>query len=429
MSDEVNSGENVAQKVERVFLLGNGINRVVARNQKYSWDAALLNLEKLYLKTANQSDSPVDGDSISYCLRLQRVLNCIEKDSQAKVFGEWLEQVREIRPNYVHYLLATLVENGVIHAVMTTNYDYAFEKALKSDFEGESECSSVPVNSCGIIKIHHIHGAATREAIKGTDRVTMTLKSYAEKAASLSRQNDDSWLKLFCENEVHVCGLAFYPEEIVLWEALKLRLEYIRSLEPFEKLGNRLYVYLFYTEDNKAHQYQLADLLKSYAVEPILIPVADADYANAWMSVYGRIALRYNQLRMTEGDSSILGKYKYPWHDTLHKNVRAAYCPSLYYPHCCKFEVPMEKDFPIWCFYCEIHRHITRWMGRADVIKRELQRLGAVYSNEEKGTIYFYLDYTTGELFVVKSGEKELSLLCRLSRIQHSLDFDNLISK
>ena len=68
-------------------------------------------------------------------------------------------------------------------------------------------------------------------------------------------------------------------------------------------------------------------------------------------------------------------------------------------------------------------------MGRTDVIKQKLQSLGAVYSNEEKGTIYFYLDYTTGEFFVVKSGEKELSLLCSLSRIQHSLDFDNLISK
>ena len=69
--------------------------------------------------------------------------------------------------------------------------DYAFEKALKSDFEGESECSSVPVNSRGTIKIHHIHGAATSEAIKGTDRVTMTLKSYAEKAALEYKQKQE----------------------------------------------------------------------------------------------------------------------------------------------------------------------------------------------------------------------------------------------
>ncbi len=430
MCDMGESHEMSAQKVARVLLLGNGINRVVARNQKHSWDSVLLNLEKLYLKMGNQLDSSVEGDSISYCLRLQRVLNCIEKDKQAEVFGEWLEQVREIRPNYVHHLLATLVENGDIHSILTTNYDFAFEKALKSAFKAEADCTLVPVEKQKTeITIHHIHGAATGGTIAGTDHVTMTLKSYAAQAASLNWQTDNGWLKIFCENEVHICGLAFYPEEIVLWEALKQRLEYIRSREPFAELGNRLYVYLFYTDSDKSYQYQLAELLKSYAVEPVLIPVGDGDYANAWMTIYGRIALRRHQLRMTEGDSDILGKYKYPQHDTRNKNVRAAYCPSLYYPHCCKFELPLEKDFPVWCFYCEVHRHIYRWMGRTDVIKQEVQKLGSVRMDAQSGAHYFYLDYTTGELYAVKSGEKELCLICKLSCINHPQDFDNLISK
>lgn len=429
MSDEGKFHEMAAQKVDRVLLLGNGINRVVGRNQKHSWDSVLQNLEKLYLKTGNQPNSSAEGDSISYCLRLQRVLNCIEKDKQAKVFGEWLEQVREIRPNYVHYLLATLVENGDIHSVLTTNYDFAFEKALKSGFKVESDCTLVPVEKQKTeIEVHHIHGAATGGTIDGEDHVTMTLKSYAAQSASLNWQTDNDWLKIFCENEVHICGFAFYPEEIVLWEALKQRLEYIRSFEPFEELRNRLYVYLFYTESDKSYQYQLADLLKSYAVEPVLIPVGDGDYANAWMTIYGRIALRRYQLRMTEGESDILGKYKYPQHDTRNKNVRAAYCPSLYYPHCCKFELPLEKDFPVWCFYCEVHRHIYRWMGRTDVIKQEVQKLGSVRMNAKSGMFYFYLDYTTGELYAVKQGEKVLCLICKLSCIKLPQDFDILIS-
>lgn len=413
---------------ERILFLGNGINRVVEKNQKHSWDAALLHLEKLYLKTANLSRDTIEGDTISYTLRLQRVLNSIEKDKQHEVFGEWLAQVRKIRPNYVHHLLATLLENDDIHTVLTTNYDFAFEKAIKPDFKGESETSTIQTKTRKqTITIHHIHGAATSDTIKGIYQVTMTIKTYAKQAASLDWNKDNDWLKKFCENEVHICGFAFYPEEIVLWEALKQRLEYIRSKPPFEELRNRLYVYLFYTDSDKASQFQLADLLKSYAAEPILIPVADADYANAWMAVYGRITLRRHQLRMTKGDSDHLGKYKYPQHDTRNKNVRAAYCPALYYPHCCKFEVPMENDFPVWCFYCEVHRHITRWMGLTNVIKQGLQKLGSECMGDNAGTYYFYLDYTTGELFAIKSGEKELCLICKLSGINHPQDFDNLI--
>ena len=412
----------------RILFLGNGINRVVEQNNKHSWDAALLRLEKLYLKTAHQPSAIVEGDSISYSLRLQRVLNSIEKDNRTKIFGEWLKQVREIRPNYVHHLLATLVENDDIQTVMTTNYDFAFEKALQPDFKDESEISIIQFKSQKrTIHIHHIHGAATSDTIDGKKRVTMTIKTYAQQTASLNIKNENPWLRPFCENEVHICGFAFYPEETVLWEALKQRLEYIRSREPFEELGNRLYVYIFYTAADKSRQYQLADLLKSYAVEPILIPVSEDDYSNAWLAVYGHITLRRYQLRMTLGDSDVLGRYKYPQHSTRNKNVRAAYCPSLYYPHCCKFAVPLENDFPIWCFYCEVHRHISRWIGLSDVIRQELQKLGSVRMDAKIGTYDFYLDYTSGELFAVKSGEKELSSICKLSRINSPQDFDNLI--
>lgn len=457
---------------KRILFLGNGVNRVVKRNGSYSWDAALQGLERKYLKPTPSVDVPVEGDSVSYGLRLQRVLNCQKKEEQKVSFGNWLNDVRKISPNYVHHLLATLVEDGGIDAVLTTNYDFAFEKALNASFEaeqkagncfhvnatvwrrakdvkeGENETSGPSDNQNEQaqekdVTIYHIHGAATNASVDGKERVTMTVRSYARNLSSLNSREENSWLQLFCRNEVHICGFAFYAEEIVIWEALKQRLAYIRENDVFSELKNRLYVYLFYTEKDKAQQMQLADLLKSYAAEPILIPVGDGDYANAWMAVYGRISLRVHNFRMTNGESDVLGRFRYPQHDTRNKNVRSAYSPSLYYPHCCKFEVPLEKhpSNNIWLFYCEVHRSISCWMGLYSEITESILKLGKVRKKIKTSTpkasqqwiqsetVYtcFYLDYTTGELFVVKENEKILCSVCKLTFISRIPDFDSLI--
>lgn len=453
----------MGEKRERILFLGNGVNRVVERNKPHSWDNAIRNLEKKYLKPCLQLKDEVP--ETSFGLRLQRVLNCIEKDEQKQsAFGEWLKAVQQIRPNYVHHLLASLVEDQQVDAVMTTNYDFAIEKALDSSFtpkknddeqvivtvkcksdqdnktekQGQNQDKASTTTKQFPISIYHVHGAATQSAIDGTKEVIMSMKSYAQTVSGLNRKADGSWLKLFCENEVHMCGFSFYAEELVMWEALKQRLAYIREKGVFEELGNRLYIYLFYSDSDKQQKEQLADILKTYAAEPILIPVGDGDFANAWMALYGRICLRQNNLRMTEGESNVLGRYRYPQHDSRNKNVRAAYCPALYYPHCCKFEVPLATtQFDVWLFYCEVHRKTYRWMGLTSKINKELESLGTVRTNKKdadskkgtEATVYtcFYLDYTSGELFAVKEGESKLSLVTKLVFLERSADFDALI--
>lgn len=455
----------MCERSKRILFLGNGVNRVVERNKPHSWDNAIRSLEEKYLKPRLQQND--EAPDISFGLRLQRVLNCVNKDEQKTVFGTWLKEVQKIRPNYVHHLLASLVEDQQVDAVMTTNYDFAFEKALDSSFKPKKnddeqvivtvKCKSDQDNKEDKqgqqkqdkesttakqfpIPIYHVHGAATQSAIDGTKEVIMSMKSYAQTMSGLNRNAEGSWLKLFCENEVHMCGFSFYAEELVMWEALKQRLDYIREKDVFKELGNRLYIYLFYSDSDKAQKEQLADVLKTYSAEPILIPVADGDFANAWMSVYGRITLRRYQLRMTEGESEVLGRFRYPQHDSRNKNVRAAYCPALYYPRCCKFEVPLETtEFPVWLFYCEVHRKVFRWMGLTSKINKGLEALGVVRTNKkeadtQKGTeatVYtcFYLDYTSGELFAVKEGkdQSELSLVTKLVFLHRSKDFDALI--
>ena len=459
----------MSEMCNRILFLGNGVNRVVKKNELHSWDSVLQGLERKHLKPTPSVDDPVEGDSVSYCLRLQRVLNCLDDDKQKEVFGNWLTDIREISPNFIHHLLATLVENEVVDAVLTTNYDFAFEKALNALFDSKqkegncfhvnakfwSRTKEVEIEAAGkfpgqnehaqkkVVPIYHIHGAATGASIMGEERVTMSIRSYARNLSSLNRKEENNWMKLFCENEVHICGFSFHAEEIVMWEALKQRLAYIRENDVFAELKNRLYVYLFYTEKDKAQQMQLADLLKSYAAEPILIPVGDGDYANAWMAVYGRISLRINNFRMNEGESTVLGRFRYPQHDTRNKNVRTAFCPSLYYPHCCKFEVPLEKhpSNNIWLFYCEVHRSISCWMGLYSEITESIPELGKVRKKIkistpkasqqwiQSETVYtcFYLDYTTGELFVVKENEKKLCFVCKLTFISRIPDFDSLI--
>ena len=442
---------------KRILFLGNGVNRVVERNKPHSWDNAIRSLEEKYLKPRLQPND--EAPDISFGLRLQRVLNCVNKDEQKTVFGTWLKEVQKIRPNYVHHLLASLVEDKQVGAVMTTNYDFAFEKALDSSFDPTKndldqvivtvKCKSDQDNKEDKqgqqkqdkesttakqfpIPIYHVHGAATQSAIDGTKEVIMSMKSYAQTMSGLNRNAEGSWLKLFCENEVHMCGFSFYAEELVMWEALKQRLDYIREKDVFKELGNRLYIYLFYSDSDKAQKEQLADVLKTYSAEPILIPVTDGDFANAWMSLYGRMSLRLRNLRMTKGDSEVLGRFRYPQHDTRNRNVRTAYCPALYYPHCCKFGVPLDKqNFNIWLFYCEVHGKITRWMGKMTEITSNLSSLEPIIREQKKSDsiLYtcFYLDYTTGDLFAVKEKEKKLSLVCKLIEIRKAHDFDSLI--
>lgn len=129
----------MVERCMRGLFLGNGVNRVAGRNEDYSWSMALKRLED---KVVPEQFRTVPWDSednhLSYGLRLQRVLNFQAMSITASdAWKKWLDEVKGLAPTFVHQLLAELVKQKQFSEVMTTNYDFAMERAIQPGFEPE----------------------------------------------------------------------------------------------------------------------------------------------------------------------------------------------------------------------------------------------------------------------------------------------------
>lgn len=425
----------------RVLFLGNGVNRVAGRNEDYSWSNALKRLED---KVVPEPFRTVPWDSednhLSYGLRLQRVLNFRDlSTTSSDAWEKWLDEVKELAPTFVHHLLADLVKQKQFSKIMTTNYDFAMERAIQTTFPPEeiSVCEHSP--SCyrlaDGIQSWHLHGDALQK-----DRVVMSMKSYRDILhKTIASKKEPAWLTSFCEHEMHVCGFSFEPEESLIWYALERRFEKLQKQPHFTELQNRFYIYLFYTPENEQKQRRLAEVLSSYATQPILIPVPIAadgapDYGSAWLQVYARMKMIMGKIRFDHGDSIVMGVQKHAFLESRGRNLTTAYTVSCKYPHFCKVAVPDAKRELVdtWCFYCEIERRSYMWTVPVKSIMEGISKMpGAAFRNCDKG-YDFYLNFAKGILYSChqnSTSAAELYSVCNLIPVESIDEFESLIIK
>ena len=431
----------MAERCLRVLFLGNGVNRVARRNEDYSWSNALKQLED---KVVPEPFRTVPWDSednhLSYGLRLQRVLNFRDlSTTSSDAWEKWLDKVKGLAPTFVHQLLAELVKQKQFSEVMTTNYDFAMERAILPGFDPEETepCKETPSHHKlnDDVSVWHLHGDALQN-----EKVVMSLKSYRDiLQKTIASKEEPAWLTSFCEHEMHVCGFSFEPEESLIWYALERRFEKLQKQPHFKELQNRFYIYLLYTPENEKKQRRLAELLSSFATQPMLIPVPIAadgtpDYGSAWLQVYARMKMIMGKIRFEHGDSIVMGVQRHAFLESRGRNLTTAYTVSCKYPHFCKVAVPDAKRELVdtWCFYCEIERRSFMWTVPVKSIIEGISKMpGAAFRNCDKG-YDFYLNYAEGILYSChqnSTSAAELYTVCNLIPVESIDELESLIIK
>lgn len=441
-------------KLNTLVLVGNSPNLIERYNAGAEWDRLLKDLEahfKIYLEN-------VEGLT-SFSQRMQAICNLYysfvntgDEDAVEQLKNQlkkWFEKVAALPSTAVHKMLA---EFNFDH-YLTTNYDLALDRALAPvkeitsyDIEAFLGCQGNNNKKQNIQlkdgkNVTHIHGS-----VYELGSVVMTTANYAEAIeALLETQKTNiykiSWLKAFCESEVHICGLNLRSEESVIWYALKRRRDYLLSKDrKFLSSYPRAYVYLFYNEDNQndyINKLALKDLLTTYAVNTILIAVRNNDYITAWKQLMGEMMLAKYKRQMQQNpegndvneeieealcETELGGGTK----ASIHSNMSTAFVAHYIYPYHCLLTMSAEKKehiktSHIWLIYCKINskRYMYSFPEQGCIkkylVKKEKKKEGDKKPDNSK----FLLNYITGELYYINKNKlKKVGNGCAIGDIR-----------
>lgn len=437
-----------SKKIPTLVLVGNSPNLIEKYNGGAAWGRLLKSLEDTcspYLgETFRLASFPQRMQAVCNLYNLRRELNSSEEDPIIRDLTAWFEAVADLRSTAIHKMLGGMD----FDYYLTTNYDYTLERMLwgkheykfKADSkdlflkhqenEGQEQKVKGKANHSDDQKsIIHIHGVAND--IKS---IVMLPQSYVDATKALEKEPE--WLSKFCESEVHICGLNLGPEESLVWHALEKRLHCLLEHTPDIRCnGARAYVYLFYneTDDEEKKDYHdkcaVRDLLRTYAVQTILIPVRNNDYIQAWKLLMGEMLLAKNGLRLQyeHGEQELaennedeekmdneleamLKKIEFGGGrlSSRNCNMSTAFVPHFLYPYHCRMSISKAKSDAIneagsWLCYCKIDskRHMYRF-------STALAKENYWEVKEENEQRNFLLDYLSGELYKIDANGKIL---------------------
>ena len=339
--------------------------------------------------------------------------------------NDWFKAVADLRPTPIHRMLAGME----FDYYLTTNYDYAFEQSISPDFlkkhnrtfsDGGELLSTTLDNqnpdgeNKKEHKVIHIHGR-----VDDIKNIVMLPRSYVNATKLLDKKTEPLWLERFRESEVHICGLNLGPEETLVWYALENRLQNLLK-KSIKSSYPRAYVYLFFNETDDKKDYHdkcaMRDLLRTYAVNTILIPVRNGDYIRAWKLLIGEMMLAKNGCRL-QYEQSVQNDDEEDEADTLNEelekalkkteygggrlasrnsNMSTAFVAHYMYPYHCWISMSPSKANLIkksgrWLCYCKIdsERHMYFFPSTSLDIDKDNKR-------------QFLLDYCTGELYEIQ---------------------------
>ena len=303
---------------KKVLLLGNGVNRL---SKDYSWENLLEDLIKKVgkedvIKFTKEKPFTLLYEEIA--LRTMRFQNRKEIDLKRIIS----KLVKEIKHNEFHKKYLNI---GVNH-ILTTNYDYNFEKTYKNtncekkNILPETKYNMFRRRRCGNKDIWHIHGEAEvpnsltlgHEHYAGyiqkirnylTSGIPTKNKkkiyspffsSKSESSINALREHDlYSWVDFFLGYDVHIIGFSFDYTEIDLWW-LTIYKEKLRFKYKDDSLGKTVFHY-FRNPERKEHLIEEAklSLLESYGVKIKKYDFKEGNYNEA----YGKIINYFQNFR------------------------------------------------------------------------------------------------------------------------------------
>jgi hypothetical protein len=289
--------------MRNTVLFGNGINRL--SNNAVSWDDLLDSIKGS--NTFNNGSLP---NTMVYerIFMEQHVSLKSYKTDELKIKNCIAEAMKSQGPNEVFELLASM---DVEH-YLTTNYDYAFEKALNISPEKLSTEEVYSIRrkrkystKSGSKYLWNIHGEIEHPKsimlgldhycgsvskidsyVKGTYKHTVSgqIVSVASMQEKLKSQKYcfTSWVDLFFSNNVHIIGLYLDYSETDLWWVLNKRARFFAD----GLVSNKIYFYTNQMDKEKM------GLLESFNVEVVITKVDKDDYRGMYESSIKKIPFK-----------------------------------------------------------------------------------------------------------------------------------------
>lgn len=232
-------GNRVKAGMTKSLLIGNGINRVT--NKDASWEHVLNALVPDDLTGAALQHMKHKPFTLVYEEILLTRLNGGKPGNEKTMKETIAGAVRGLQHNDLH---RRVMASGLRH-VITTNYDYSFEKAsrmsdTRSNLQRENKYSVFRRRLAGNTFVWHIHGEvdSPNTITLGYDQYSgylQKLRGYATadreatngspfKAGKSDFDTVEgsvySWLDVFLRDDIHIVGLGLDYTEIDLWWAL-----------------------------------------------------------------------------------------------------------------------------------------------------------------------------------------------------------------
>lgn len=289
-------------------LYGNGLNRL--SNNAVSWDDLLDDLK---------GSNGFDNGRLPYTMVYERIFMGKHKANEKHEFDELDLKIKiasalaEQEPNEIFEFLASMnFEN-----YLTTNYDYAFEKALgvAPELLSTEEIYSLRRKrrykiGDNVKQLWNIHGEIDnpKSIMLGLDHYCGSLSkidSYVKgtykhavdgKSVQVEPMKDklrdqefcySSWVDLFFSSNVHIIGFGMDYSETDLWWLLNKRARFAAQ----NLVNNEVYFYSHYLDDEKK------GLLESFGVNIVLTEILSGDYKSMYRTAIEKMLPSWGSVR------------------------------------------------------------------------------------------------------------------------------------
>ncbi|RSM29262.1 SIR2 family protein [Aeromonas salmonicida] len=285
------------------LLFGNGINRV--SDNSVSWDELLDKIKGVNRFLNGNLPNTMVYERI---FMEKNISETSQKADEIDIKKSIAEAMKSQESNEIFEALKLL---DVEH-YLTTNYDYAFEKALRTPPE---HLSTEDIYSLrrkrkystqeGVKYLWNIHGeidhpksimlgldhycgsvSKIESYVKGTYKYTIDGEVHNVSSMVMKLESSNfcltSWIDLFFSSNVHIIGLSLDYSETDLWWLLNKR----ARLSTDGLVKNKIY---FYTQK---FEQQKADLLKSFNVIVVNINLIENNYKEMYRSAIGNMNIK-----------------------------------------------------------------------------------------------------------------------------------------
>lgn len=283
--------------MENCLLIGNGINRCC---KGMSWESLLSKIAEKYFISKDTVDSATLAFEQIKNVVLARNINVSSEDFAYEMLEE-LDRIDYSRYSRIYSQFLALPINNIL----TTNFDYAIERSLVSDYQydkytglvvmpQETKHSRIRHSVINGKKIFHIHGELGKKQTicLGNVHYAANLSSIMNNILDYDKDMDSysikesvfdsklfSWAQLFFTNNIYIVGLGLYGCDMDLWWLIAYRQQL--KLEGNNKINNKIIYYYLYEQKNK----NFADCLESMGIE-----VRELQVNNNWEEAYFKVA-------------------------------------------------------------------------------------------------------------------------------------------